>query len=110
MTRARRKGDVSAQAGNAFCAEATATFTSAVLAKCTCAVTAPVAGLKTSCVRVLLPWLDWPETKWAMVAVLINSLSKNFKQERKGLYKGMGQVRIFAGFRKAARLSTAGHV
>jgi len=29
-------------------------------------------------VRLLLPWLGWPETKWAIVAVLINSLSKKF--------------------------------
>jgi hypothetical protein len=53
ITRARRSGEVSAQAGNAFCAAATATLTSSLLAKATWAVTAPVAGLYTGWVRVL---------------------------------------------------------
>ena len=48
MTRARRKGGASAQAGNAACAAATACATSAWLAKATWPVTAPLAGLVTA--------------------------------------------------------------
>jgi hypothetical protein len=51
ITRARRIGGMSAQAGKAACAAATAASTSARLASATLPVTAPVAGLKTSWVR-----------------------------------------------------------
>jgi hypothetical protein len=44
-TRARRIGGVSAQAGKAAAAAATAAFTSSALASCTWQLTAPVAGL-----------------------------------------------------------------
>ncbi len=45
ITRARRSGGVSAQAGTATLALATAASTSAALASATCRATAPVAGL-----------------------------------------------------------------
>jgi len=48
-------GGVSAQAGNAAWAAATAVFTSATLASATWPVTAPVAGLKTSWRRDEVP-------------------------------------------------------
>jgi hypothetical protein len=60
ITRARRIGGVSAQAGKAACAAATAASTSALLARATWPVTAPVAGLKTSWARALLPRVRWP--------------------------------------------------
>ena len=70
-TRARRIGGVSAQAGNAACAAATAWPTSVALANATRPVTAPVAGLKTSCVRPELPATTWPLMKWSIFAVLM---------------------------------------
>ena len=51
ITRARRIGGVSAQAGKAAWAAATAASTSARSASATWRATAPVAGLKTAWVR-----------------------------------------------------------
>ena len=45
ITRARRSGGASAQAGKAALAEATAFSTSSTLASCSCRATAPVVGL-----------------------------------------------------------------
>src|SRR5687767_11377965 len=69
MTRARRIGGVSAQAGNAAWAEATAAATSALLARATWPVTAPSAGLKTSARRPLWPGTTRPPIQCSMEAM-----------------------------------------
>ena len=75
ITRARRIGGVSAQAGKAACAAATAASTSALLARATWPVTAPVAGLNTACERALPPAFRWPLMKWGIFAVLMIEVS-----------------------------------
>ncbi len=55
MMRARVSGGVVAQPGNASAAFFTAASSSAFEARATLAWTSPVAGLKTSAVRPLLP-------------------------------------------------------
>ena len=55
MTRARFKGVVDDQAGNAALAAATAVFTSSGLANATRADSLPVAGLNTAELLPLLP-------------------------------------------------------
>ena len=71
MTRARRSGGVSAQAGCAAFAAATAASTSAGAASATRRAIAPVAGLVTGCVRPLVPATRRPPMKWPMSAVLV---------------------------------------
>ena len=71
ITRARRRGGVSAQAGKAACAAATALATSALLAKATLPVTAPVAGLVTGWLRPEAPAAAWPPMKWPMLEMLM---------------------------------------
>ena len=68
MTRARRIGGVSAQAGKAACAAATAAATSLAFARATWPVTAPVAGLKTSARRPLWPGTTRPPIQCSMAA------------------------------------------
>src|SRR5437868_3860429 len=68
ITRARRSGGVSAQAGNAARALATAASTSEALASETRALTWPVAGLNTSEARPLRPGATLPEIQWLMEA------------------------------------------
>jgi hypothetical protein len=68
ITRARRIGGVSAQAGKAACAAATAASTSALLASATWPVTAPVAGLNTSARRPLWPGTTRPLIQCSMEA------------------------------------------
>ena len=60
ITRARRRGGVAAQAGNAACAAAIALPTSSALAKATRPLTAPSAGLYTSPKRPLAPATSLP--------------------------------------------------
>src|SRR5690606_23656283 len=66
----RRIGGTSDQAGKAACAAATAASTSAALPRRTRPVTAPVAGLVTSCWRV-----DWPALRappmWCAISVVM---------------------------------------
>ena len=68
--RARRKGVVMAQAGNAARASATASSTSAALASGTAPCCSPVAGLNTGAVRPLLPGTNLPPMKcWIWVGM-----------------------------------------
>ena len=67
ITRARRMGGVSAQAGKAPSAAATAAFTSSTPPSATLPVTAPVAGLNTSCERGALIGATLPPIQCPMV-------------------------------------------
>ena len=72
-TRARRIGGVSAQAGWAARAAATAASTSAALASSTWRATAPVAGFHTVCVRLPLPRCGAPPIQWPMSWVWVKA-------------------------------------
>ncbi len=83
ITRARRIGGVSAQAGKAAWAAATAASTSARLASATLPVAVPVAGLKTSWVREDRGAAMRPPTKW-WIGVLLICMAFSCRRRRRG--------------------------
>ncbi len=93
MMRARRIGGVSAQAGKAARAAATASLTVCRLASSTCRATCPVAGLNTSWWRAPgwvtdLPLIQW-ETTLDMVGMggcLDIALDSSRCEERRLIY------------------------
>ncbi len=84
ITRALRIGGVSAQAGKAAWAAATALATSALFASATWPVTAPVAGLKTSARRPLWPGTTRPPIQCSMEATVA------FDRDFSGAFMGGG--------------------